>query len=367
MKSIIRFLCLLALIFTSDGYAQKTLKVSATVELNGYCKKGDKPSRSSVSKNALKKAKSLLIKTYSAEFNPSKAKSFYEQEENILSNVDQYILSTTVVEQICDESARTFTLVLRGDINESAISRLIQNSTESSSVNRAQKSYIATMFVAREVLSQKEYDEKVVKISEKKSSVESNEVIDVNGSGANITSLTSSSQVDVNGGSKALKADKLEYSVSSPSDLNSAISKVFTQGGFRPVPGFAIQSRSGGQFSIDAMTQDFGQSNEISPTNLDQASMALQGLRVPYFAVGTLDIGMKRNDPVTGNVQVYVSVSAKVYKLDGFFPEEVASVGPVQFSGLGPDQSVARRNALINAGNTAAQEIVDTLNAAGIY
>jgi len=47
-------------------------------------------------------------------------------------------------------------------------------------------------------------------------------------------------------------------------------------------------------------------------------------------------------------------------------PRKIGSVGPVQYSGLGPDQSVASRNALQNAARETARSLVDQLNARGI-
>ena len=71
-------------------------------------------------------------------------------------------------------------------------------------------------------------------------------------------------------------------------------------------------------------------------------------------------------DPASGNSRVYVSARAQVWSLEKRLPKKVASVGPVQYAGLGPDDKVAMRNALNIAAKEAANEIVSILNAKGV-
>ena len=96
---------------------------------------------------------------------------------------------------------------------------------------------------------------------------------------------------------------------------------------------------------------------------------AIKGSRdceVSYFAVGTLDVGVQDTDPVTGDKRVYVSVRGQVWNIDKRLPKTVASVGPVQYSGLGPDDAVAKRNALALAAKEVAKTIVHQMNAKGL-
>lgn len=91
-----------------------------------------------------------------------------------------------------------------------------------------------------------------------------------------------------------------------------------------------------------------------------------QRLEVNAFAVGTLDMGIQDIDPVSGNKRVFVSVRAQVYSLAGKLPRAIASVGPVQYAGLGPDQSVASRNALQQAAKEVASNVAAQLRARGL-
>jgi hypothetical protein len=59
-------------------------------------------------------------------------------------------------------------------------------------------------------------------------------------------------------------------------------------------------------------------------------------------------------------------VSGQVLDLSGRFPRKVSSVGPVQFSGMGRDESIARVNALTKAAESAGQQLMNELNAKGV-
>lgn len=359
--------CVAMCLSPSASFAQQNVSVTASVPLKGGCK-NDRPKKTSVTDQALKQAKDLVIKNYASGFNQSKASAFLQKQSEILQNVDAYLLGYNVTDQYCNKEARTFSLSIRASVNENALNGLLGSMSAAKNVSRSQKSFMVTMFVAREVEKLQQYDAKVFKRVDQDNFSTETDSVEASGSGAEVTSAQNSSQSVTTGGSTTQRSDKIEYIVSDMgSDLDSTVSNVLTQGGFRVAPSFAVQRRSGGLFDIAAMKEDFGSANEISPENLDNAAMALQQMNVPYFAVATLDIGSKKKDPVTGNFKVTVSVTGKVYQVDGFLPEVVASVGPVQYSALGADQTEARRNALSLAAEKATGEIVDTLNVAGIY
>ena len=114
--------------------------------------------------------------------------------------------------------------------------------------------------------------------------------------------------------------------------------------------------------SIEAFKEDFRTGEDISGKTRRDAAKGARMVEVPYLAVGTLDIGVKETDSATGLVKVYVTVTGKMISVKNRFPKTVASVGPVLVAGLGPNQSVAERNALKKASATAATELVNQLN-----
>ena len=80
-----------------------------------------------------------------------------------------------------------------------------------------------------------------------------------------------------------------------------------------------------------------------------------------HFLDGFADVGML----VSGDI-FFVEVEPAVPMVDEDLPKTVASVGPVQYSGLGPDDAVAKRNALALAAKEVAKTIVHQMNAKGL-
>ena len=79
-----------------------------------------------------------------------------------------------------------------------------------------------------------------------------------------------------------------------------------------------------------------------------------------------MDVGPPRKNP-GGLFEVYVTVNGEVKDFNSRFPKTVAAIGPVQFSGQGPDQNTAANNALSQAGTKTGQGIVDALIKKGLY
>ena len=61
--------------------------------------------------------------------------------------------------------------------------------------------------------------------------------------------------------------------------------------------------------------------------------------------------------------KVYVNVMGYILDSRGKFTKKIASVGPIQYSGLGENPKVAKVNALVSAGTSAAKDLVDQLRA----
>jgi hypothetical protein len=62
-----------------------------------------------------------------------------------------------------------------------------------------------------------------------------------------------------------------------------------------------------------------------------------------------------------------VSVRSQLLDITGKLPRIIASVGPIQYAGLGPNQDVAKRNALNLAAVEVAKAISDQLNSKGMH
>jgi hypothetical protein len=111
---------------------------------------------------------------------------------------------------------------------------------------------------------------------------------------------------------------------------------------------------------------EFVNADELSPATRNAAINAARECGVRYFAYGTLDSEVATTDPVTGSLKVFVSVRAQLLDISARLPRRIGSVGPKQFAGLGPNQTVASRNALALAARDLGKTLVDQLNAKGI-
>ena len=227
-------------------------------------------------------------------------------------------------------------------------------------------SMFSFIFMAREVTSMKSYDSKVTKIvaKDQESTASENTVVD----GGNIASSQSGSSFSksTTGGSSERKADKVAYAVTSAQDIDAAMGEALSTAGYEVVDYGDVVSECGGAEPSD-IRDEFSQSDDMSRTTRKHAIKGARECEVSYFATGTIDVGLRDVDPITGNQRVYVSVRGQVWDITRRLPKKVASVGPVQFAGLGPDQKVAQRNALILASKEAAQNLVNQMNAKGLH
>ena len=87
---------------------------------------------------------------------------------------------------------------------------------------------------------------------------------------------------------------------------------------------------------------------------------------IPFVAIGTLDVGLPDQDPNTGLQRVAVTVNARILDVSATIPDTIASVGPVQYAGVGPTEPEARNNALRLAATNAARDLTSQLTNLGL-
>ena len=174
------------------------------------------------------------------------------------------------------------------------------------------------------------------------------------------------SETRTSGGSTTRKAEQVQWQVTNTNEINSAMIGVLGQAGYEVVEGEYVEGESGGQMSLARIRSDYSTGEDISPDALRGTVAGVRNAGIPLLAYGTLDVGVRDTDPVTGQPRVYVTVNGKVLDVAGRFPRNVSSVGPIQFAGIGPTETVARTNALALAAEQAAKMMADQLNARGV-
>ncbi len=318
-----------------------------------------KPS-AKMKEKTIKAAKTAAWKRFTASFNAAKLRSYKAMEAEFLRTFDEYIIDYSIVDEFTDKATKGYTVIILMSVDATAIdAKLSANSAAGTQMGEG--SYFTFVFVAREAESRTSFKEKETNISTAEARVASEESI-ASGGGTTVsgTSAKSASKT-VTGGSTVKKSDKVVYRTESSSDINSAMSEQLTVAGFEVVEYVDVASDCGG-VEVEVMESEFTKSEKLSRKTRESAFGASRDCDVSFFAIGTLDVGINDVDPVSGMQRVYVSAKAVVYNLAKRLPKKVASVRPTQFAGIGPDASVARRNALNLAGEKAASIIVDQLN-----
>ena len=351
-------LCLMILAVSGVSAQEVKVKGKATTKYEG----GLFSSRPSAEMKAktIEAAKAAAWKRYTASFNAAKKRSYEAMEPQFLGSLDDYIVDYSIIDEMSDESSSSYTVVIRMSVDGGAVDSKL-NSNSAAGAQMGEGSNFAFVFVAREAAARTSFKAKETNISMAEAQAKSKESIASSG-GTTVSGASGKSMAKtVTGGSTVRKADKVQYRASSSSDINAKISEQLTVAGFEVVDYGDVVSECGG-VEPAFIADEFSVADSVTRQTRNLAIDGARDCEVNFFALGTMDVGVNDIDPVSGLQRVYVSVRGEVWNIAKRLPKKVAAVGPVQFSGLGPDADVARRNALSLAGEQAGSIIVDQMN-----
>ena len=322
--------------------------------------------------DALKKAEANALERYIADSNAAKSRIFEAQRDRITAHIDDYILGTTVLTESQDKQAKTYSVVIRADINSTRLMNdLGTGSASASDVAASGHGTMTFLFLARNQSSVQSFDDKVYKRTDVDSSMSRStnegESVQAHDVGTSDSMQQHTSDATTTGGSVTRKADKVDWSVTNADEVDTAMTGVFSDAGYDVVEADQVEGASGGLVNIANIRDAYSHGNDLPSTVMYNTTQGVQRAGIGYFALGTLDVGMPDRDPVSGNMRVFVTVTGKVFNVQGRFARTLASIGPVQYAGLGPDASVARTNALKEAASQAAHQMVDELSNKGIH
>ncbi|MDA9839501.1 hypothetical protein N9B97_01780 [Porticoccaceae bacterium] len=355
-KQLLVIVATVSLILPMQGFAE-TITGAQNKELRYKCKDG-RPRKTSEFNEVLSQAKSNALRSWAAGKSVAISTLFAENEQQILANIDDYFLNAQV-DHRCQ--GKSFKLKVKGVVDVNRISLLGKAAPVQFSGPRSR---MTAVFLARKADFVKSYDTKRTSIEANTTFSEGSETASMSGGSASTEGYSSTKNIKETGGSSESKADKINWNVYRPSGLDAAVNQTFSSFGFRTIDASQVASRFTG-FDLEAFKDDFTLGDDLSAATKNNAFDAIAG-KIPILVIATVDVGQKDTDPGSGLKRVYATVTAQVYQDDGLFFETVASVKPTQFSGLGPNETVAETNALIKAAESASNEIVQQLNAAGI-
>jgi len=374
MSRIFTFLAFLALLTLMSGVA-----LGQTVQVRGAATVTyDTALTPEIRNQAIARARLKAVEKYFADQGEAEMENFDRNLATIQSRMDAFSDDPVKLGEQDDPANKRYSVSVRVELNVARLRNLIRGSSAVAATPAAAKSKVVFVFVGREVASVKTFDDRVVRQSVSRSSVDGRVKDDTRGTeGERITgnaistsasvrrstqgSVEASSRVET-GGSTVRKSAETERRVFATNDLDVSIKGSFSQAGFDTVDAAWVLSEA----VLNAMLREFTTGNKPSPGSLRASATDLQKNGVPYFAFATLDVGAQDADPATGMPRVNVSVTGEIYDLTSWPPRTVAAVGPVQVTGIGPDPEAARRQALSKAARDGTRELVSRINVVGL-
>ncbi|MEF9965287.1 MAG: hypothetical protein RR749_07955 [Comamonas sp.] len=378
MQIIKKFLvCSLAAFLASSALAQvQQAKGKATVTYQGREASADDKARATLA------AQLKAVEFYYAEAGQSEAENFDAIREKIVANPDRYILDTTPLAEEEVKDKKQYTVTVRVALNVANLRNAVKSNSAVVKGGTAARSPLAFMFVSRQVDSTRSFDDRIYKREDQKANIKADVQVSEKGSegeslgrGKISTNASTSSKVSGSmqhtasietGGSTTRRASESTYRLLPSANLAQVFSSNFTRAGFKVSEAAMVEPYTDGQFKVAAVEEDYKSGMDLKPATLASLVRGMRVAQIPYVALGTLDVGMADTDPNTGLMRVAVSVNAKLLDISQTIPDTIASVGPVQFAGVGPTEDEARGNALKLAANNAARELTSQITNLGV-
>ena len=375
MKKLISLSLLFIATFFSYNLLSQTVteKGIGTVKLDrSTCRDGQPADRKKQLK-AIEKAKTSAWVKYTSTFNSEKISAYdkWFSSDVLRSPIKEFIIDYVVLSSDCSKSDRTFTVVIRANINEAKLNNALRSSSGSSQTQKnLQGQGIVVLVVPRKTTEAKSFDARVTKQSMTKNSLEADELIVADENSTSITESSTQRQSVTTGGSTSSKATQRTYEIGDINDANAQINNVLAPLGMRTFNAARLESmaqRYGYEpFLNEVLNQFSGKAGDlganISPQKQNEIIDIIidvgQG-RLNYFLLGTVDYSVPRDDPDTGAKKSDVLVNIQLFKIDDFFgAESVASVGPEIKSAFGETDVLAQTAALKKAFVEATNSLI---------
>ncbi len=401
--SVLALGALFLLCATSVSFAEYTkVKAIGSVET-----KFTKSATTGQKKLALEDAKKKALDKYLAGLDSQRLRIINNFKDDLYKNINVYVPEVVSLNDGRWENGY-WNIDVEASINESQIEELV-NKYARSNMKKKEEVYLSFVFVAREVEGVKAFkaedndkvaennaykenlgvNEKASVATNEKASMATNEKVEQNNKKKpGIISTGSSEEVKYQGegtaqyqgegaskyqgnvadtqnnvyekttsGSIDKKSEVVRYRSYSPEEIEAKVTEVFNKADFTVVPTF----ESG--INKDKFLKDFSGGDDITDATKKETVDLTKTKGINLIAVAMLDVGREQIDSATGLSKVYVNVMGYILDSRGKFTKKIASVGPIQYSGLGENPKVAKVNALVSAGTSAAKDLVDQLRA----
>ena len=332
----------------------------------------DKPSDEQRRK-ALSLAKDEVWKSYLGRQDSSTLSMVEKNKDAFTKRLDEIVTGIDILDEQVNKDARRIKYTVRAVVNDNIVSSII--SAANAGAKSGEGSPFGFLILPRLQSEAKSFDATVTKKATATTkmvteSLSADQVKETDG-GASERNVSgdkvSMSMSAKTSGSTVRKAQQVKWKLGDAKDVDASISKYLTESGYEP-SSYADIAAECGTAKTQAVRQDLLESEtaELSDDVRVQVFAAGRKCELRFFAVGTLDFDSIEQDRNSGGVRARASVNIQVYDIKARLPRKVASVGPVEFYGVGPQEDGARSDALKKSAKEAAQIIVNQLRAKGL-
>ena len=319
-----KFLIILGLLLILSAGTEQ-LDALVKVKAKGSVATKNKKPKTEERQQAILNGQQQALRKYASGLDSQRLSILNELMPELLKDIEKYILDTTPLND-GEYQNGNWEINLEVSIDDAQIEQLVRQKTP-----KLEEHFLSFVYVAREVASV-EFHEGTVSIQ----------------------ADTDRDHFKLDG-SIVMNSEGISYRSYNPAEIDSRVTEIFNKAGFDVVPAFEV-NLTPEQFAYDFITLD-----EISNSTQKEATDIARDQGLEFLALGTLDIGREEIDPVTGQYKIYAKVGGYIMDLRKKFAVKICSVGPLQYSGLGPNPTVAKTNALIEAATKASQDLVDQL------
>ena len=357
-------LCLLGFIFvTSSSFAASIRTTFEVGYETGFF--SDSPSAETRQK-ILPTAKAEVWKSYVGRQDTSTVRMIESKKDEIQKRLDDIITNLEFVDEQVDKNARKMRFVVRAVVNDNIVSTILS----SGGAKSGDGSPFGFLILPRIQEESKSFDSTVVKkasatagaVTEK---IEAERIREADGGvserGVKGEQVTLSGNAKT-AGSTTRKAQKVKWALGDARDVDSNISKYLTEAGFEPSSYADVAAECGGVKTAEVRADLLvSETAELSDDVRKLVFDAMRKCEQRFFAIGTLDFDSIEQDRNSGGVRARAVVNVQVYDLSRRLPRKVASVGPVDYYGVGPREDGARSDALKQSSKEASLQIVNQL------
>ena len=319
-------------------------------------------------KKVLPAARAEVWKSYVGKQDTSLIRAIEGKREELQKRLDEIVTNVEFIDEQVDKDSKKIRFTVRAVVNDNLVSTLVTSGGAASGAG----SSFGFLILPRIQTEAKSFDATVRKKATATTSlvqenIEAEQVKEAEGGasergvkGDQVT-MTASAKTS---GSTTRKAQKVKWGLGDAKDVDANISKYLTESGYEP-SAYADVAAECGSVKTAEVRADLlaSETAELSDDVRKEVFKAMRECEQRFFAIGTLDFDSIEQDRNSGGVRARASVNVQVYELSKRIPRKVASVGPVDYYGVGPREDGARSDALKQAAKEAAQQIVNQLRA----